>query len=322
MIFIVSEKGDLSTQKVVDYLRWKKASVGCRFEEDFIEHFSLNLSNESFSVSIEEQTLDFGAINYWYRRGDFTKLIPFASTEKNAPSIGNYLGKEWVTVKQFLHWNLEKTPNKLGSFDKEMENNKLWDLKTAKEVYFHIPHTLVTTSKKELQAFKDTHQKIITKSLKNAYRIETQEGVFLGEGTQLVEQRHIDDLENYFFPLIVQSHIEKLLEIRVFYLQRAIYAMAIFSQENAQTKIDYRYYDEEKPNRNVPFLLPKKVSEKLIFFMESSNLETGSIDLIMTPDEKFVFLEVNPVGQFDWLSTNCNYYLEEKIADYLIQNQL
>ena len=34
--------------------------------------------------------------------------------------------------------------------------------------------------------------------------------------------------------------------------------------------------------------------------------------------QEFVFLEVNPVGQFGWVSKNCNYYLEKKIALKLI----
>jgi hypothetical protein len=49
------------------------------------------------------------------------------------------------------------------------------------------------------------------------------------------------------------------------------------------------------------------------------NLNTGSIDLICTKSGEYVFLEVNPVGQFSMVSFPCNYYLEEKIADLLIQ---
>jgi hypothetical protein len=43
------------------------------------------------------------------------------------------------------------------------------------------------------------------------------------------------------------------------------------------------------------------------------------VDLIYTPDGEYVFLEVNPMGQFHWLSENCNYYLEEFIANQLAQ---
>ena len=52
--------------------------------------------------------------------------------------------------------------------------------------------------------------------------------------------------------------------------------------------------------------------------MRALGLDTGSLDLIVTPDERHVFLEVNPQGQLDWLSHDCNYHLEERIADALI----
>lgn len=48
--------------------------------------------------------------------------------------------------------------------------------------------------------------------------------------------------------------------------------------------------------------------------MRIISLETGSIDLILTKDGLFIFLEVNPVGQFGMTSYPCNYYLEKLIA--------
>jgi D-alanine-D-alanine ligase-like ATP-grasp enzyme len=48
--------------------------------------------------------------------------------------------------------------------------------------------------------------------------------------------------------------------------------------------------------------------------MQKLKLNTGSIDMIYTNDSKFIFLEVNPVGQFGMVSKPCNYNLEKKIA--------
>jgi hypothetical protein len=47
-------------------------------------------------------------------------------------------------------------------------------------------------------------------------------------------------------------------------------------------------------------------------------MNTGSIDLILTPNGEYFFLEINPMGQYDWLSKNCNYYIEKDIAEMLI----
>jgi glutathione synthase/RimK-type ligase-like ATP-grasp enzyme len=53
--------------------------------------------------------------------------------------------------------------------------------------------------------------------------------------------------------------------------------------------------------------------------MADLGLETGSIDLIRTPDGRTVFLEINPVGQFGMISHPCNYNLERVVAEHLIE---
>ncbi len=96
--------------------------------------------------------------------------------------------------------------------------------------------------------------------------------------------------------------------------------MGIFSQNNSKTKEDFRNYDQNLPNRNVPIKLPLDIEGKLKKLMKKLNLNSGSIDLIYTIDNKYVFLEVNPVGQFGMVSFPCNYNLEKKIAEFLIKN--
>lgn len=73
-----------------------------------------------------------------------------------------------------------------------------------------------------------------------------------------------------------------------------------------------------KPNRIVPYLLPKDIENKLKNMFKSLNLNCGSLDLIKTPSQEYYFLEVNPFGQFDMLSKACNYSIEKCIAKKLI----
>jgi len=81
--------------------------------------------------------------------------------------------------------------------------------------------------------------------------------------------------------------------------------------------LDYRYYDDDQPNRNIPYQLPESVEQSIKQFMKSKNLNCGSLDFMYGTDDNYYFLEVNPVGQFGWVSTNCNYYLEKRIAERL-----
>lgn len=93
--------------------------------------------------------------------------------------------------------------------------------------------------------------------------------------------------------------------------------MAIFSQNDIQTNLDFRRYNKDIPNRNVPFQIPKDLEKKLAKLMLELGLNSGSIDMIYTNEKKYIFLEVNPVGQFKMTSLPCNYYLERKVSKIL-----
>ena len=52
--------------------------------------------------------------------------------------------------------------------------------------------------------------------------------------------------------------------------------------------------------------------------MKLLGLISGSIDLILSNNKDYYFLEVNPEGQYDWVSVFGGYNLDKKIAKYMI----
>jgi len=119
-----------------------------------------------------------------------------------------------------------------------------------------------------------------------------------------------------FFPSLIQNNIEKKYDLRIFYLNRKFYASAIISQNDNQTTIDFRKYNMEKSNRIIPFKLPDYIEMQLVKLMDLLNYKSGSIDMIYTKEKEYIFLGINPVGQFAQVSEPCNYYLERKVAEY------
>lgn len=118
-----------------------------------------------------------------------------------------------------------------------------------------------------------------------------------------------------------EGKIDKAYELRVFYFNQTFYPMAIFSQNDKKTKIDFRNYNRINPNRTVPFELPIDIKDKLSILMNILNLNSGSVDLIVSKDREYYFLEVNPVGQFGMVSHPCNFNIEEIIAKYLLNEK-
>lgn len=201
---------------------------------------------------------------------------------------------------------------------KAFELTKIGVLDTARKVGLKIPDYIVTNSKKKLLNFYfENDEAIITKSLYETVYFVDDEASYHYK-TNLISLSYIESCEESFYPSFFQKYIEKSIELRIFILGEEIYPMSIFSQLDTQTTVDFRNYNQENPNRTVPFELPKSIEQKLIGLMKSLGLNTGSIDMIKTPDGEYLFLEVNPNGQFGMTSHPCNYNLEKKIAQYLI----
>ncbi len=318
MNFLLSNHTEVSTHKVIAWLHSLGKSYKRFNEKDFINDISISLNNNTERIKFSNsQVYNLTFINsFWYRKGDFKIKMPFSSKIKNAIALGEKLGNEWNIINYFLHHQFNNEQKKIGSLLREEHNNKLIDLVIAKKNGLFIPSSLVTTKKKELITFFNNHPKMITKPLKSAISIKIEESIFNSGGSKIVTDDNLAALAENFFPIFVQEYMEKEIELRIFHLHERNYSMAIFSQLDEQTKVDYRNYNRIKPNRNVPFKLPDQIEYKINAFMKESNLDTGSIDMILTPNGEYIFLEVNPVGQFDWLSTNCNYFIEQKIANF------
>ncbi|MEL6143222.1 MAG: hypothetical protein AAFU67_16595, partial [Bacteroidota bacterium] len=261
--------------------------------------------------------------SYWIRRGRENYLLAAIDDNfSNDLDILDYLERDDLVVGNYMETQRQQRSDVYctGSFFAEKQNNKLNNLRIAKQVGLLIPPTCVTNCKLVLSKFIQRYKKVITKDLHSPVYIPKAGGAITSSGVISIKLEDLDGMASNFASIFVQQNIPKQFEIRSFLFQRAIFSMAIFSQNDEQTATDFRNYNTERPNRCVPFCLPDGVAEKLYRFMELANLDTGSVDLIFTPEGEYVFLEVNPMGQFHWLSENCNYYLEQFIAEQLTSN--
>lgn len=202
------------------------------------------------------------------------------------------------TLESKRHINKESTSNV----------NKLIVLDKATEIGFDIPEYFLAENTNQVKLNK-TILKTITG---NAILDEIKKDFSGFMYTTIVEEHENND----FFITFFQEKIDKDFEIRTFYFNGNCWSMAIFSQNDERTKIDFRKYNKKKPNRNSPYILPKHIEMKISLLMKSLDINCGSLDFIKK-GEKYYFLEINPIGQFSSLSNICNYSLEQKLAEYL-----
>lgn len=198
--------------------------------------------------------------------------------------------------------------------------NKLRVLQAAADAGLDVPETIVTDDRAALRTFAESNGPLITKAIGDARFLAFEDGAY-APYTASIETSDVKALPERFFPSLFQERLDKAYEVRVFYLGGECYSMAIFSQDDEQTEVDFRRYNHQTPNRKVPYDLPETVANCVRTLMDRLDLDTGSIDLVRTTNGRFVFLEVNPVGQFGMVSRPCNYPLERRVAEHLINAQ-
>ncbi|MFI5150826.1 MAG: grasp-with-spasm system ATP-grasp peptide maturase, partial [Bacteroidia bacterium] len=193
-------------------------------------------------------------------------------------------------------------------------------LKNACGVGLLIPDTLITSRRNALLKFSQKHSHcIVTKGIRNGYYLEANDTRYYTHTIKL-ELEIIRSYPESFVPALFQELLDKKYELRIFYLDEKCYSSVIFSQNDPKTRIDFRNYNREKPNRVCPFELPEEIVLKIINLMNELGFRTGSIDMVVTKKQEYYFLEINPVGQFKQVSIPCNYKLEKVIANKLLKS--
>ncbi|MEI6766233.1 MAG: grasp-with-spasm system ATP-grasp peptide maturase [Bacteroidota bacterium] len=302
-----------------------KECVFLKANRDFVQIEEINLNNDinEIRLSVRDRSFTINEINsIWYRGGlievkdyyyepsSILKRVDFKD------HLNYYLtahSQSKLAILQYAFKNIKTLgENAVGGF------NKVTAMINAKKAGLSIPDTIVTGQRKRLQAFSKL-KSVIIKNLDVVfdYTDEISKDWYMAYTAPLNDEQ-ICELPDFFGLTLCEEKIEKLFEIRVFYLAGKCYAMAILSQSNTKTELDYRKYDRAKMNRVMAYNLPKDVIEKVGCFMTLCNLNTGSIDFIMNKNLEYIFLEVNPVGQFGNLSDECNYNLSREIAQYLV----
>ncbi|EKE00859.1 MAG: hypothetical protein ACD_21C00263G0004 [uncultured bacterium] len=336
MLVLISKSDcEQSTDEVIDWLFFKDQNYERINGADFLENcFSIILTNNSKSFSIHKnktienlfnvENKNFLWFRRWYngvinikRRSLFSPNIKEKNKIGGSIALRTHIKNERKVLSDWILHHLHKNNYSLNSCGFK-DLNKLEVLEQASKIGLTIPETIITNSKCELITFLNNHGRIITKALGDGMMYMGNAGGAIMY-TEEVTAELINKLPQHFGVSLFQSLLEKEFELRIFYLDNKFYSMAIFSQSNTKTAIDFRRYDYSNANRCVPFTLPKKLKQKLRGLLKQIDLQCASIDMVYTYDNKYVFLEINPIGQFGMVSKPCNYYLEKKVADFLIR---
>lgn len=269
----------------------------------------LTLTNEEGEFDLREVTA------VWHRRISFGANLPAGlDRQLRHASLGEASAAAHGMLASLKAFRMDHV-----SHIRHAENKQL-QLQVAREVGLDTPRTLTTNDPNAARAFaKSCESGVVTKMLSSFAIYE--EGKELVVFTNPVTPQDLADLSGLrLCPATFQELLPKSLEIRATVVGERIMSAAVDSQVSALAVHDWRRDGARMLQDWQPYQLPVAVEDKILRLMDYFSLNYGAIDIILTPDNRHVFLELNPCGEFFWLERSPGLPISEAIADVLAGN--
>lgn len=229
----------------------------------------------------------------------------------------NFIRGEMTFVLEGLYKILDKAYwlNKLYSI--RHAENKIYQLLIAEEEGLVIPRSLVTNIPEIASGFyKATHRSTIIKPIKSGLlEAETEEGVIFTSKVDLTDE-NVQRVGSC--PVYLQQMISKQGDVRVTVVGDKVFAACIHSQNHESSIVDWRKTEELLPHSSI--VLPDELSKKCLNLTRRLSLNFGAIDFILDKNGEYIFLEINPNGQWAWIEKQLNYPISNAITNLLIEH--
>jgi glutathione synthase/RimK-type ligase-like ATP-grasp enzyme len=212
----------------------------------------------------------------------------------------------------------------LRAFHLDLEKNlrhaehKQLQMRVAREAGMEIPRTLITNDAAALRRFAaETQAPVVAKMLSSfAIHSDGKEKVVFTTALSPADLENLDDLQ--CSPMTFQELVPKALELRVTVVGDRVMAAAIDSASHRGAEVDWRRMGPSLQDQWRPHALPAGLEKKILALMDVFRLNYGALDFILTPDGRWVFLEINPAGEFFWLDPVLDGAISGALADVLL----
>lgn len=194
--------------------------------------------------------------------------------------------------------------------------NKLLQQQTAHKVGLKTPRTVVSNVPSHVVDFSRRQGDLVLLKSIGYVQLDAQDELVLYSELFGTQELEASTAAIKACPVYAQEYVQKKFEYRVMVIGEDVLACRIDSQASSATRVDWRHYDFERVEHSAASL-PKEINERLVAFMKASNLAYGAIDLIETPSGEYVFLEVNPSGQWEWIAQLANLPIADTVARML-----
>jgi glutathione synthase/RimK-type ligase-like ATP-grasp enzyme len=189
-------------------------------------------------------------------------------------------------------------------------------LRIAAELGFRIPRFVITNEVKKAESFvKSCSEGVIVKTLAKAAILSQKRAATLY--THLLTESDLEHLFAVRFgPTFLQEFIKKSFDIRVTVIGNKLFAVGIESGNVERARVDFRRAEVYDLAHTI-LDIPQNLQIKCLDLVRALGLSFGAIDLLLTPAGDYVFLEINPNGQWYWLEWVTGIPLSKTMCDLL-----
>ncbi len=317
MILIISNKWDITVDFVIrelnvagyPYLRINTEDLRSGCATVTIPDFHIYVSKQS---QLYDLTEDIRVV--WNRRaGKPFDDVP--KREKPTQATERFVNDQWYSWLESLQLLPEVTWINHPRSNDAMES-KIRQLMLAARVGFTIPDTLISNDAEVVrQKIAQYGGKIIAKALYSPLIEEPEEDYFIF--TNEIGESDVKDEEQLrIAPVIFQKPFVPKVDYRVTVVGDVVLAAKIVADNPFSVELDWR---TQKDGLDfVQCTLPNEVEELCRNYVKESGLVFGAIDLVEHRGN-FIFLEINPNGEWGWLQKPYGLPIAQTLCDLMIR---
>ncbi len=179
-----------------------------------------------------------------------------------------------------------------------------------------IPETLVSNRPEAIRRFIDAHPSVIHKPLVGSAWEENDKTL-----STYTARVRAEDLPNEALlraaPGIFQAQVPKQFEVRAQFFGASYFALKIDSTRIEYGEMDWRLHQNGAMTEG-SVALPDAVYRACMKQLDSLGLVAGAFDFIVTPDDEWIYLEVNEAGQFIFVEQwHTEFTLFDALCDFI-----
>jgi glutathione synthase/RimK-type ligase-like ATP-grasp enzyme len=316
-ILVITNQTDITSDFIIKRLKERKLPF-YRLNTETIGRFvELNFNFESETYSLTDNvagiTVYLSTVTgVYYRRPEINRNYNDLTGGEQ-----NFIFAELSYTLEALYKILDKAfwVNKVQAI--RNAENKMYQLMVAKQLGLQVPAALVTNEPEAAITFFNRHDRsCIIKPIKSGLvQGGVEEGVIF---TSKVDINENNVARIRFCPVYLQPLIKKKADIRVTVVGDKTFTAKIHSQDAVDSEIDWRQANRLLDHSVID--LPKDVQGQCIQLVKKLGLVYGAIDFILDENDNYIFLEINPNGQWAWIENRLNLNISHGITDLFEQN--